>query len=170
MSFTSRKPSNLKRKRDHGFRKRMSTKNGRKVLARRRKKGRAKLTVSDEQNSVREGPPFFLKKKHEYDGVRATGSVIRNPFFTIVYSQVSKEECPRIGVIAGRRVGKAVTRNRLKRITRELVRASHSDMAFGHHCIAYPKVKILRAKFQDVENAWSQMLRKIGMLQSMRPK
>ncbi|MEK7638099.1 MAG: 50S ribosomal protein L34 [Patescibacteria group bacterium] len=45
MKITRFRPKKAKRARKHGFLSRMETKSGRKVVARRRSRGRAKLSV-----------------------------------------------------------------------------------------------------------------------------
>ena len=47
MSVTCFKKSNKKRRRKHGFLARMATKDGRKILSRRRAKGRTRLGVKE---------------------------------------------------------------------------------------------------------------------------
>ena len=73
-------PKKRQRKMEHGFRKRMSTANGRKVLKRRRAKGRARLTYSSREHS------YFLFAK------RKDGPTDPRRSFFLIYRKFPEEK------------------------------------------------------------------------------
>ena len=54
-------PKKKKRKRKHGFLKRMRSAEGQKVIKRRRSRGRKQLTVSDEMRTLMSKPKHTLR-------------------------------------------------------------------------------------------------------------
>jgi len=94
--------------------------------------------------------------------------VVRTPYFTLLISRVRDEDLSRFGIVVGRRVGKAVTRNRLKRIFRELVREYSSGLTYGYHGIIYPKVKVLEVKYQEVGKVWKGTLAQVRTSLSLK--
>lgn len=141
-------PSRIKRARTHGFRKRMSTKAGRRVINRRRAKGRKRLScwysrrhychnlfirdqwghslsVGLEQKGPSSRQTFTkanrLTHRIEFLHLARNGQRYSNRYFTAYVCKNRFNTC-RLGITVSRKVGKATERNRIKRIVRECFR------------------------------------------------
>src|SRR5699024_11094264 len=116
-------PKKRHRQRVHGFRKRMSTSNGRNVLARRRRKGRKVLSASTTGSSV----VFFLiyafhrdlimresyrvKKEAAFLTVFAQGQSCANRQFVVYMQEKPDQKYFRAGTSVRKIIGNAVARN-----------------------------------------------------------
>ena len=123
-------PHKRQRKVEHGFRKRNATVNGRKVLARRRIKGRARLSAQS-----------MLSKKyrfHSRGGVRHTyqhGKTIRDAKISLVFANNSRKN-QRFAVVVSKKVLKsAVGRNKIRRRVYEAVRLELANIEKPVDCI-----------------------------------
>lgn len=82
----------------------------------------------------------------------------------VVRKQDGLENEARLGLIAGRKNGNAVKRNRFKRLVREVFRTQMKDVARGCDILAVSKAKIpdgicLRDIEWDLEKAWRRYVR-----------
>jgi len=98
-----------------------------------------------------------LKTKKEFDRVYHRGRAYHSEYFVIFYLKAPE---PRVGFVASKKVGKAVARNRAKRLLRALLLPFTNDLKSGHF-VFVAKPKILEAKFGEIAPVFEQIIGKI---------
>lgn len=70
----------------------------------------------------------------------------------------------RVALVAGRALGKAVRRNRARRLLREAVRRHLTEIRPGVDLVCIARVPAVRASLADVEGALLRLLERAGLL------
>ncbi len=111
---------------------------------------------------------IFLKKKEDFDRVKREGRRCPTSLFNVMFCSTSTNKS-RVGIVVGKRFGKAVARNRGKRIFRELVRKTHNFLVKGHDIIVFPKRPILTYDHQALYESWVKVLMREGLMSATEP-
>lgn len=101
-----------------------------------------------------------LRQAREFDVVRKFGRPFRSaPFIFSVYipeEAVEGKPVRRLGIIASRRVGNAVDRNRCKRLCRELFRLHQHELPENCDCVLVVRPKFTDFTFRELEKRFTQ--------------
>ena len=81
-----------------------------------------------------------------------------------VTSVPDSEEKPRIGIIASRKVGGAVIRNRVRRRIREIFRKHQHQIRNGVWMIIIISVRAARATYAQLEDEYLRLARRASIL------
>ena len=177
MTFQPKKRS---RSKVHGFRARMSTAGGRKVLAARRAKGRkvcglfcncpefsGQLHFSEKEECM-----IFsesLKKYGDFQRVYRRGRSYANKYL-IMYIRKQDTAGNRIGISVSKKVGNSVIRHRITRLIRESYRLNEHLFVRGLDIVVVARPGAKGRSFFEIESALLHLGRLHGILESGEKK
>lgn len=93
---------------------------------------------------------FRLKSSRQYQQVLERAKGIRGKYIMLhVYHNVS-HPYTKLGIVASKKYGKAIDRNRFKRIVREAFRKVRSSFPVGTQMVIRPRKQAVIAKMHDI--------------------
>ncbi|HXH05730.1 MAG TPA: ribonuclease P protein component [Vicinamibacterales bacterium] len=95
-------------------------------------------------------PSERLRRRREFEQARREGLQVRGRHLTLVLRPNGLEHA-RLGIVASRRLGGAVRRNRAKRLVRELFRHNKTATAAGLDIVVVAHPTLLDAGFAAIE-------------------
>ncbi len=105
----------------------------------------------------------ILRKNSGFQAVYSTGKSYANRMMVLYV--LPKDDGPRrIGFAAGKRLGNAVVRNRVKRLMRETYRLNQDKLAGGVDLIIIGRQPIVNAKQPDIVKAFLSLCQKANII------
>lgn len=106
--------------------------------------------------SLRLGPRVRLRARGEFTLVQKQGRRVATTYMTVL-ALPNSLDCDRLGIIASRRLGGAVTRNQAKRRLREIFRHQHPDTIAARglrslDLVVIPRRELVTAPYAVVES------------------
>ena len=96
-------------------------------------------------------PAARLRKRAEFDRVYKGGDRHSSANMTVIFLAPTGRGGPRVGFTAGRALGGAVVRNRIRRRLREAVRRHLRELRAPADVVFHPRKSALRAEFSQLE-------------------
>ena len=106
---------------------------------------------------------FRLTRTTDFKRVRRSGKSYAHPL-VVLYVAVSNLAHPRIGIAAGKTVGKAVQRNRVKRLLRAVMHDLLPLIVPGHDIIVIARASLVQASFPEISEALKQLCMRADLL------
>jgi len=87
--------------------------------------------------------------------------------FVVVYAFKNRSGVNRLGITAGKKIGKAVERNRAKRVIRAAYRQCLPQLVSGYDFVIVARTRILTAKSTAVAAALLKLLKGAGFCKEL---
>lgn len=104
-----------------------------------------------------------LRQATDFARVRIEGKVYRHPYIILSLASNSLPH-NRYGFITPKHLGKAVTRNRVRRLLREVVRQLHPGLVAGFDVVLVARSAIVGQQLSAIHNALIETLQRAGLL------
>ena len=104
-----------------------------------------------------------LKQNTEFRGAYYRGKSYVHPLL-IAYIRKNRFGVARIGITTGKKIGKAVARNRCRRLIRESFRHILPEISGGSEMVFVARGATTGSSCQKVEHAMRDLLKKAGVL------
>lgn len=104
---------------------------------------------------------FILKKNRDFNNIINNGKVVRSRNFVIYYTK-STEENPKFGFSVGKKIGNAVTRNKVKRQLKNIL--NKEKYTKNIQCVIITKKGILNLNYIEIQMELLTLLKKAGII------